>query len=121
MTGVQTCALPISGFPYHDFDRIEGYLECLQYLMRKSHGVRRMGAASIDLAYVACGRFEAFFEYGLKPWDISAGSLLIKEAGGRISDFSGNPDNLSGSDFIGANSLFFPEFLEIVSKFMVKR
>jgi myo-inositol-1(or 4)-monophosphatase len=110
-----------TGYPYNDFSRIEDYLACLQYLMEKSHGIRRMGAASIDLAYVACGRYEAFFECGLKPWDIAAGALLIKEAGGEVSDFSGNSENLTGKEFIGANSLFFPEFLEIVSKFMVKK
>ena len=110
-----------TGFPYSDFDRLEDYLACLRYLMKKSQGVRRMGAASVDLAYVACGRYEAFFEYGLKPWDIAAGIIIIKEAGGVVSDFSGNYENLSGSEFIGANCLVFPEFLEIVSKFMVKR
>jgi myo-inositol-1(or 4)-monophosphatase len=110
-----------TGFPYSDFDRLEDYLACLQYLMKRSQGVRRMGAASVDLAYVACGRYEAFFEYGLKPWDIAAGIIIIKEAGGVVSDFSGNYENLTGSEFIGANRLVFPEFLEIVSKFMVKR
>jgi myo-inositol-1(or 4)-monophosphatase len=110
-----------TGFPYNDFERLDNYLDCLQYLMKKSQGVRRMGAASVDLAYVACGRYEAFFEYGLKPWDIAAGMIIIKEAGGAVSDFSGNNENLSGSEFIGANSLVFPEFLEIVSKFMAKR
>jgi myo-inositol-1(or 4)-monophosphatase len=110
-----------TGFPYNDFDHLEDYLECLQYFMKKSQGVRRMGAASVDLAYVSCGRYEAFFEYGLKPWDIAAGSLLIKEAGGLVSDFSGNSNKLTGFEFIGSNNLVFPEFLEIVRKFMVKR
>jgi len=77
-----------------------------------------MGSAAIDLAYVACGRFEAFYEYGLNPWDVAAGILLVREAGGRVSDFSGNEENLSGDEVIAANNLVFHEFLENVGKFM---
>jgi myo-inositol-1(or 4)-monophosphatase len=111
-------SLIATGFPYKLFDRLPQYLICLDHFMRNSHGVRRMGSASIDLAYVACGRFEAFFEYGLNPWDISAGTLLIREAGGRVSDFSGNEKNVTGSEIIAANNLVYSEFLEIVSNFM---
>jgi myo-inositol-1(or 4)-monophosphatase len=77
-----------------------------------------MGSASIDLAYVACGRFDAFFEYGLKPWDVAAGTLLIREAGGRVADFSGCEKNITGWETVAANNLVFSEFFEIVSKFM---
>jgi myo-inositol-1(or 4)-monophosphatase len=110
-----------TGFPYKDFSHLENYLKCLEYLIRKSQGVRRMGSASIDLAYVACGRFEAFFEYGLNPWDVAAGTILVREAGGVVSDFSGRENNITGLEIVAANNLVYAEFLEIVSKFMVKR
>jgi myo-inositol-1(or 4)-monophosphatase len=111
-------SLIATGFPYSDFSRLSSYLICLEYLMKNTHGVRRMGSAAIDLAYVACGRYEGFFEYGLKPWDIAAGTILIREAGGTVSDFSGDEKNISGLNIIASNSAVFPEFHEIVSKFM---
>ncbi len=111
-------SLVATGFPYNLFDRLEPYMELLTYLVRNSHGVRRLGSASIDLAYVACGRFDLFFEYDLKPWDIAAGMILVREAGGIFSDFSGNFKNLSGDETIASNSLVYPEILEIISKFM---
>jgi len=114
-------SLIATGFPYRDFSRLECYLKCLEHLIRHSQGVRRMGSASVDLAYVACGRFEAFFEYGLNPWDVAAGIILIREAGGVVSDFAGNRMNVTGSDIVAANNPVYNEFLEIVSKFMVKR
>jgi myo-inositol-1(or 4)-monophosphatase len=111
-------SLIATGFPYSDFSNLSSYLVCMEYLMKNSQGVRRMGSAAIDLAYVACGRYEAFFEYGLKLWDIAAGTILIKEAGGKVSDFYGNEKEISGLNIIASNSLLFPEFHEIVSKFM---
>jgi myo-inositol-1(or 4)-monophosphatase len=111
-------SLIATGFPYSDFSKLPSYLNCMEYLMKNSQGVRRMGSASIDLACVACGRFEAFFEYGLKPWDIAAGTILIREGGGRVSDFYGNEKDITGLNIIASNSLVFPEFHEIVSKFM---
>jgi myo-inositol-1(or 4)-monophosphatase len=111
-------SLVATGFPYKDFSRLEAYIKCLDHFMRNSSGVRRMGCASIDLAYVACGRFDAFFEYGLNPWDVSAGMLLVREAGGIVSDFSGNEEDVSGAEIIAANSVLFPEFLKITNKFM---
>jgi myo-inositol-1(or 4)-monophosphatase len=111
-------SLVATGFPYNDFTRLPSYLICLEHVMRNSHGVRRMGSAAIDLAYVACGRFDAFFEYGLNPWDVAAGILLIREAGGRVSDFSGNEKDVTGKEIIAANNLVYSEFFEIVSNFM---
>jgi myo-inositol-1(or 4)-monophosphatase len=111
-------SLIATGFPYYDFSRIDNFMESLTYFCKASHGIRRLGSASIDLAYVACGRFEAFYEYGLHPWDIAAGILLVREAGGRVSDFSGNEKNISGDEIVAASNLVFPEFLENVSKFM---
>ena len=111
-------SLVATGFPYSDFSRIGNFMESLTYFCKASHGIRRLGSASIDLAYVACGRFEAFYEYGLHPWDVAAGILLVREAGGRVSDFSGNENNISGNEIVAASNLVFPEFLENVSKFM---
>jgi myo-inositol-1(or 4)-monophosphatase len=107
-----------TGFPYNDFSRLEDYIKCFRYIIRNSSGVRRMGCASIDLAYIACGRFDAFFEYGLKPWDVTAGILLVREAGGRVSDFSGTEADVSGVEIVAANSNLFPEFINIISNFM---
>ncbi len=111
-------SLIATGFPYNDFHRLDPYMKCLAYFCNHTHGIRRLGSASIDLAYVACGRFDGFYEYGLHPWDIAAGILLVREAGGKVSDFSGIENNLTGEEIIAANNIVFPEFLEIVSKFM---
>jgi len=112
-------SLIATGFPYNDFTRLENFMDSLTHFCTTTHGIRRLGSASIDLAYVACGRYEAFYEYGLNPWDVAAGILLVREAGGRVSDFSGNEKNISGDEIIAANSLVFPEFLQNVSKFML--
>lgn len=112
-------SLIATGFPYKDFSRLKEYLKCFEYFLRNSQGVRRMGSASVDLAYVACGRFDAFFEYALNPWDVGAGTILVREAGGVVSDFSENK-SITGFEIIAANKLVYGEFLEIVSKFMVK-
>jgi myo-inositol-1(or 4)-monophosphatase len=113
-----SCSLVATGFPYNDFSRLEKYMNCLSYFCRASHGIRRLGSASIDLSYVACGRFEAFYEYDLKPWDVAAGIIIVREAGGMVSDFSGKEKNLTGREIVAANRDVFSEFLEIVSKFM---
>ncbi|MCX6254745.1 MAG: inositol monophosphatase family protein [Bacteroidia bacterium] len=111
-------SLLATGFPYNNFDRLTPYMNCLTYLVKNTHGIRRLGSAAIDLAYVACGRFEAFYEYGLNQWDIAAGMLLVREAGGRVSDFSGIEKNVTGEEIVAANNSVFSEVLEIVSKFM---
>jgi myo-inositol-1(or 4)-monophosphatase len=111
-------SLIATGFPYYDFTRLDNFMESLKHFCKISHGIRRLGSAAIDLAYVACGRFEAFYEYGLNPWDVAAGILLVREAGGRVSDFSGNEKNISGDEIVAANRLVFPEFLENVRTFM---
>jgi myo-inositol-1(or 4)-monophosphatase len=109
-----------TGFPYSDFGRLDEFMECLKHFCKTTHGIRRLGSAAIDMAYVACGRFETFYEYGLHPWDIVAATVLVREAGGHVSDFTGNQKNLSGDEVIASNNLLYPEFLEIVSKFMHK-
>jgi myo-inositol-1(or 4)-monophosphatase len=111
-------SLIATGLPYSDFHRLDPYMESLTYLCKHSQGIRRLGSAATDLAYVACGRFEGFYEYGLHPWDIAAGILLVREAGGRVSDFSGNEKNLRGDEIVASTKEVFSEFLENVSKFI---
>jgi myo-inositol-1(or 4)-monophosphatase len=111
-------ALVATGFPYSQFNRLTPYMELLTYLVKNTHGIRRLGSASIDLAYVACGRFDVFFEYDLKPWDITAGTIILREAGGKVSDFRGNMKGLTGDEIIAANALVFPEILGIIGDFM---
>ncbi|MGD0582791.1 MAG: inositol monophosphatase family protein [Bacteroidales bacterium] len=115
-----TKSLIATGFPYTDFTRLSSYLGCLGYMMKNTTGVRRMGSASIDLAYVACGRFDLFFEYGLKPWDVAAGSLLVNEAGGIVSDFLGDRSKVDGKEIVASNAGIYPEMLKIISNFMSK-
>jgi myo-inositol-1(or 4)-monophosphatase len=113
-------SLIATGLPYSDFHRLDPYMESLTYLCRHAQGIRRLGSAATDLAYVACGRFEGFYEYGLHPWDIAAGLLLVREAGGQVSDFSGNEKNLGGEEIVAASALVFSEFLECVGRFIHK-
>ncbi len=113
-------SLIATGLPYSDFSRLDSYMNCLAHFCKTTHGIRRFGSASVDLAYVACGRFEAFFEYGLKPWDVTAGALLVREAGGRFSNFAGDGKDLSGNEIVASNSHIYNEFLGNVSKFMCK-
>ena len=93
-------------------------MECFSHFCEITQGIRRLGSAAIDMAYVACGRFEGFYEYSLHPWDITAGTILVREAGGIVSDFAGNEKNMTGNEIIAANNLVYKEFLENVSKFM---
>lgn len=107
-----------TGFPYNDYSRLDNFTQSLSYFMQNTHGIRRLGSAATDLAYVACGRFQAFYEYSLKPWDVAAGALLVREAGGNVSDFSGEQDYLFGREIVAAGSPVFAEFLSIVKRFM---
>jgi myo-inositol-1(or 4)-monophosphatase len=109
-------ALVATGFPYYNFEKIQRYLNSLTYFMQQSHGMRRLGSAATDLAYVACGRFEAFYEYSLQPWDVAAGSLIVQQAGGKISDFSGGNAYIFGQELVSTNANIYEEFLEIVKK-----
>ena len=111
-------SLIATGFPYSDFGRLDQFMKCLAHFCKHSHGIRRLGSAAIDLSYVACGRFEVFYEYALHPWDVAAGILIVREAGGRVADFSGNEKNVRGEEIVAANSYVFEKVLEIVSKFM---
>ena len=94
-----------TGFPYYDFDQMPQYLQILNSFMRSSHGLRRMGSAAVDLAYTACGRFEGFFEYNLNAWDVAAGIILVKEAGGEVTDFKGGNNCLFGREIVASGNI----------------
>lgn len=100
-----------TGFPYYDYSKHQNYLNFMGYLMVKTRGLRRLGSAATDLAYVAAGRFDAFFEYGLNPWDVAAGIVLVKEAGGIVTDFEGGPQALHGAEIVASNPNIYPNFI----------
>lgn len=91
-----------TGFPYTDFDRQAEYLDILAELMRTTRGLRRYGAAALDLCWVAAGHFDGFFEIGLSPWDVAAGSVIVREAGGWVTPFTGTGDYLFGETILAA-------------------
>lgn len=95
-------SLIATGFPYYDFGLMSRYLDILNSFMQNTHGLRRLGSAAVDLAYTACGRFEGFFEYNLKPWDVAAGIIIVQEAGGKVTDFKGGDDFLFGGEIVAA-------------------
>ncbi len=96
-------SLIATGFPIHDFSKLDGYMMVLETLIRDTLGVRRCGSAATDLAYVACGRYEGFFEYGLSPWDVAAGQFLVKQAGGKVSAWDGSPNYVFGREIVAGN------------------
>jgi len=110
-------SLIATGFPYTGFPKIDEYLFLLKELLEKSHGIRRLGSAAIDLAYVACGRLEGFYEYGLNPWDVSAGVIIVKEAGGTLSDFEGGKNYIGGREIIASNKGIYKELYNIIIKY----
>lgn len=107
-------SLIATGFPYYDFSKTRVYLETLEELMKSTRGIRRLGAAAVDLVYVACGKFSGFFEYSLSPWDVAAGALIVKEAGGIVTDFNGGQDWLHGKSIIVGNPIVQNKLLEII-------
>ncbi|MCB9185453.1 MAG: inositol monophosphatase [Flavobacteriales bacterium] len=107
-----------TGFPYYDYHLMERYLELFRHLMQHSHGLRRPGSAATDLAYTAAGRFDGFYEYSLSPWDVAAGILLVQEAGGVVTDFSGGSDAIFTKEIVAANGLVHAELLALVRRFM---
>lgn len=111
-------ALVATGIPFSkpSIDHMDAYLQCMKALAEQSSGIRRLGVASLDLAYLAAGRFDAFWEMYLKPWDIAAGVLLIKEAGGIISDFQGGDSYMESGHIVCATPKLFKPVLQVVQK-----
>lgn len=107
-------ALLGTGFPYDSRTAADNNTRRLDHFLRRSQGIRRAGAAVLDLAYVACGRLDGFWELGLKPWDVTAGMLLVLEAGGRVTDFKDRPLPLGGSHVVASNGWIHEAMLRVI-------
>jgi myo-inositol-1(or 4)-monophosphatase len=105
-----------TGFPYRSFKHIDAYLAIFRELAEKTAGMRRPGAASLDLAYVACGRYDGFWEFGLSPWDMAAGALLISEAGGLVSDLRGEATYLETGNLVAGTPKVFAPLLKLIQE-----
>lgn len=109
-------SLLATGFPFHDFSYLDAYMNSLKSFMTSTSGIRRAGSAALDLAYVACGRVDGYWEFNLKPWDIAAGALIAQEAGGLVTDFSGGENFLDSGNIIAANPKLFKEMAQTITK-----
>ena len=104
-----------TGFPFREFSSVDAYLAMFRDLTQKTAGIRRAGAATLDLAYVAAGRLDGFWEFGLSPWDMAAGSLLIVEAGGLVGDFEGNSGFLESGKIVAGNPKVFAQLIQTLA------
>jgi len=107
-------ALIGTGFPYRVFDHVDAYLAIFRELTQRTAGLRRPGAAALDLAYVAAGRLDGFWEFGLSPWDMAAGALLISEAGGLVGDLAGESNYLATGNCVAGNPKVFAQLLQTI-------
>lgn len=110
-------SLIATGFPYYDYGQMDSYIEVFREMMKQTAGLRRLGSAAADMAYVAAGRFEGFYEYGLHPWDVAAGVLIVKQAGGVVIDFKGGDNAIFGKELICGNSHTVQKMKEIISRY----
>jgi myo-inositol-1(or 4)-monophosphatase len=108
-------SLLVTGFPYDRRERRRYYLTFWEAFMMRTHGVRRTGSAALDLAWVACGRVDAFWEFGLKPWDVAAGALLVDEAGGRVTNMDGSRLDLAGAQILASNRRVHREMIDTIA------
>jgi myo-inositol-1(or 4)-monophosphatase len=110
-------ALIGTGFPFRDTTQLDEYMKMFRIMTERCAGLRRPGAAALDLAYVACGRLDGFFEKGLQTWDMAAGSLLITEAGGIVGDFAGESDYLYKGNVLAGTPKIFAQMVALLSPF----
>ncbi|MBI1395258.1 MAG: inositol monophosphatase [Betaproteobacteria bacterium] len=108
--------LVATGFPFRMFKHTDAYVGMMKEFMQKTAGIRRPGAAALDLASVAAGRMDGFWEIGLSPWDMAAGALLVQEAGGLVGDLEGNEGYLAGGNIVAANPKLFPQMLDVIQR-----
>lgn len=108
-------SLLATGFPYYHLDKRENYLEIIKIFLEKTHGIRRLGSAAMDLAYVACGKLEGFFEYNLSPWDVAGGTFIVQQAGGIVTDFKGGENFLHGGELCAGGKVH-AEMLQLIQK-----
>jgi myo-inositol-1(or 4)-monophosphatase len=112
-------SLLATGFPYYDFTKQPQYIALFTDLMQHCHGLRRLGSAATDLAYTACGRFDGYYEYNLKPWDIAAGIVIVRQAGGKVVTFTGGNDVLEKCDVVATNGLISDELVGKIGEYFV--
>ncbi|MFM7193664.1 MAG: inositol monophosphatase family protein [Bacteroidota bacterium] len=111
-------SLLATGFPYLQADKMDNHLQIIRTFLHQTHGIRRLGSAATDLAYVACGRLDGFFEYRLAPWDVAAGGFLVMQAGGRVTDFNDGPGFLHSGQLCAGNAVH-PMMLEVIRRHWV--
>jgi len=104
-------SLIATGFPYYDFSKQAQYIALFTHLMKSCHGLRRLGSAAVDLAYTACGRFDAYYEYNLNPWDVAAGIVIVRQAGGHVVNYSGGDEILNSRELLATNGKLTGEML----------
>lgn len=110
-------SLLATGFPYYMFDKLDAYMDILKTFMQKTHGIRRIGSAAVDLCYVACGRFEGYYEFNLNAYDIAGGAIIVKEAGGTVTDFSGGSNYFYGEEIVASNGKIHQEVIDDIQKY----
>jgi myo-inositol-1(or 4)-monophosphatase len=113
-------SLLCTGFPYDVHEHVDFYLRYFRQFMVKSFGIRRPGSAAIDLSYLAAGRFDGFWEFKLHAWDVAAASLLITEAGGKVTDFQGRPFNIYSEEILASNGLIHQQMLQAIREIETK-
>lgn len=111
-------SLVATGFPYTDYERMDRFMQTIEWFLKNTRGIRRLGSAATDIAWVACGRYDGFYEYGLNAWDVAAGIIILEEAGGKCADFSGGDRYLFGQEIICSNGLNHNEFVDVINKIM---
>ncbi len=109
-------SLLATGFPYYDFEKLDRFLAVFRELTQVTHGIRRVGSAAVDLAYVACGRYEGYFEYNLNSYDMAAGIVLVREAGGVTVNFSGGNEFFSAREVVATNPEIAGKLLEVIQR-----
>ncbi|WP_214070776.1 inositol monophosphatase family protein [Mucilaginibacter sp. dw_454] len=109
-------SLIATGFPYYNFEKQAQYMDLLTHLMKNCHGIRRLGSAATDLAYTAAGRFDAFYEYNLNSWDVAAGIVIVKQAGGYVVNFSGGDEVMDSRELLATNGRITDEMLEVIKQ-----
>ena len=109
-------SLLATGFPYYDFSKQASYIKLFTELMQSCHGLRRLGSAAVDLAYTACGRFDGFIEYNLNSWDVAAGIVIVKQAGGEVVNFKGGEEVMDTRELLATNGKITEEMLDQITK-----
>ncbi len=114
-----SASLLATGFPYYDFTKQSAYINLFTELMKSAHGLRRLGSAAVDLAYTACGRFDAFYEYNLNAWDVAAGILIVRQAGGDVVNYKGGNEVMETRELLATNGKITAELLGYIDKYFI--